>query len=68
MNLESSQLLIVDDNENNRDMFARRLEKKGYAVAVAESALDLQDRVKRDEVDLVLLDIEMPGISGLDAL
>jgi diguanylate cyclase (GGDEF)-like protein/PAS domain S-box-containing protein len=68
MNSQSNQLLIVDDNENNRDMFARRLERKGYTVAVAESAVRLQDRIKQDKVDLVLLDIEMPGVSGLDAL
>jgi len=67
-NLKSSRLLIVDDNEMNRDMLARRLLRKGYIVGLAENAKDLLERVKRDEVDLVLLDIEMPEISGLDAL
>jgi diguanylate cyclase (GGDEF)-like protein/PAS domain S-box-containing protein len=68
MTTDPNRLLIVDDNENNRDMLARRLERKGYIVGVAESAQGLEDRVKRDEVDLVLLDIEMPGLSGVDAL
>jgi diguanylate cyclase (GGDEF)-like protein/PAS domain S-box-containing protein len=68
LNTRSSRLLIVDDNEMNRDMFARRLERKGYVVELAENAKDLLQRVKRDAVDLVLLDIEMPEISGLDAL
>jgi diguanylate cyclase (GGDEF)-like protein/PAS domain S-box-containing protein len=68
LNARSSRLLIVDDNEMNRDMFARRLERKGYVVELAENAKDLLQRVKRDAVDLVLLDIEMPEISGLDAL
>src|SRR5213595_2314080 len=68
MNSRPTRLLIVDDNEMNRDMLARRLERKGYVVGMAENAKDLLTRVKQDAVDLVLLDIEMPGISGLDAL
>jgi diguanylate cyclase (GGDEF)-like protein/PAS domain S-box-containing protein len=63
-----SRLLIVDDNEMNRDMLARRLLRKGYVVGLAENAKELLERVKEDGVDLVLLDIEMPEISGLDAL
>ena len=63
-----SRLLIVDDNEMNRDMLARRLERKGYVVGLAENAQNLLRRVKHDAVDLVLLDIEMPEITGLDAL
>src|SRR3984893_4609427 len=62
------RLLIVDDNEMNRDMLARRLERKGYEVDVAESAKLLLERVQQDGADLVLLDIEMPEVSGLEAL
>lgn len=68
MSARPSCLLIIDDNEMNRDMLTRRLARKGYMVGVAESAQQLLQRVKEDRVDLVLLDIEMPGISGLDAL
>jgi diguanylate cyclase (GGDEF)-like protein/PAS domain S-box-containing protein len=63
-----NRLLIVDDNEMNRDMLARRLARKGYEIALADSARDLLQRVKQDGTDLVLLDIEMPEVSGLDAL
>jgi len=63
-----SRLLIVDDNEMNRDMLARRLLRKGYVVELAANARELLERVQRDAVDLVLLDIEMPEVSGLDAL
>src|SRR3977135_2999035 len=63
-----SRLLIVDDNEMNRDMLARRLLRKGYVVGLAENAKQLLERVKEDAVDVVLVDIEMPEISGLDAL
>jgi diguanylate cyclase (GGDEF)-like protein/PAS domain S-box-containing protein len=68
MNPRPSRLLIVDDNEMNRDMLARRLARKGYEIAMAESARGLLQRVKQDGTDLVLLDIEMPEVSGLDAL
>src|ERR1700758_4388049 len=67
-NVRPSKLLIVDDNEMNRDMLARRLARKGYVVELADNAKELLKRVQRDAVDLVLLDIEMPDISGLDAL
>lgn len=68
MNSRPSRLLIVDDNEMNRDMLARRLARKGYVIGLADSARDLLTRVKDDGIDLLLLDIEMPEVSGLDAL
>ncbi len=68
MNSRPSRLLIVDDNEMNRDMLARRLARKGYVIGLAESAKELLQRVKEDGIDLVLLDIEMPEVTGLDAL
>jgi DNA-binding response OmpR family regulator len=68
MNARPSRLLIVDDNEMNRDMLARRLARKGYVIGLAGNAKELLERVKQDAVDLVLLDIEMPEISGIDAL
>jgi diguanylate cyclase (GGDEF)-like protein/PAS domain S-box-containing protein len=68
MNSPQNRLLIVDDNEMNRDMLARRLARNGYIVDVAENAQQLMQRAKQNDVDLVLLDIEMPDISGLQAL
>jgi diguanylate cyclase (GGDEF)-like protein/PAS domain S-box-containing protein len=68
MKPHTNRLLIVDDNEMNRDMLARRLARKGYDVLVANGAHDLVESIKQDGVDLVLLDIEMPEITGLDAL
>jgi DNA-binding response OmpR family regulator len=68
MNSRQSRLLVVDDNEMNRDMLARRLARNGYLVDVAENARQLMQRVKENSADLVLLDIEMPEVSGFDAL
>jgi diguanylate cyclase (GGDEF)-like protein/PAS domain S-box-containing protein len=63
-----SRLLIVDDSEINRDMLARRLTRRGYEISMAESAHGLLERVRKENIDLILLDIEMPEITGLDAL
>src|SRR5258708_39678286 len=68
MNPIPGKLLIVDDNEMDRDMLARRLERKGYVVGVAESAQRLLEQIKREGADVVLLAIEMPHMSGLKAL
>jgi diguanylate cyclase (GGDEF)-like protein/PAS domain S-box-containing protein len=68
MNSRSNRILIVDDNEMNRDVLARRLERRGYHVSHAAGARELMERIKVDSIDLVLLDIEMPEISGLEAL
>jgi PAS domain S-box-containing protein len=68
MNSQQNRLLIVDDNELNRDMLARRLERKGYWVETADSAQELMRRLQDGTFDLVLLDIEMPEVSGLEAL
>jgi diguanylate cyclase (GGDEF)-like protein/PAS domain S-box-containing protein len=68
MNLRTNRVLIVDDNEMNRDVLARRLERKGYQVVVAASARELLKLVNEENLDLVLLDIEMPEVSGLEGL
>jgi serine/threonine protein kinase len=59
---------VVDDNELNRDMLGRRLEKKGYRVVTADSGRHALDALAREPIDLVLLDIEMPGMSGMEVL
>src|SRR4029077_9067739 len=64
----TNRVLIVDDNEMNCDMLARRLERKGYEVSVATSARELMKLIKEKKIDLLLLDIEMPEASGHEAL
>ena len=68
MNPRPTRVLIVDDNEMNRDMLSRRLERKGYEVREAGNARCLLERIQKEPVDVVLLDVEMPEMSGLDAL
>jgi adenylate cyclase len=63
-----ARLLVVDDNEMNRDMLSRRLRKQGYEVDTAEDGYRALDMIAVGRFDLVLLDIMMPGISGLEVL
>ncbi len=62
------RLLVVDDNEMNRDMLSRRLKGKGYTVDIAEDGQQALDMMAKEPYDLILLDIMMPGISGIDVL
>src|SRR6185437_8097164 len=68
MTAEPGTLLVVDDDELNRDMLSRRLERKGYQVAVSEDGPTALALVAGRAFDLVLLDVMMPGISGLEVL
>jgi CheY-like chemotaxis protein len=64
-----TRLLVVDDNEDNRDMLARRLRRRGYQVSTAESgALALDMIGTANQYDAVLLDVMMPDITGLEVL
>ncbi len=61
-------ILVVDDNQNNRDLIGRRLERAGFQVILAEDGTQALERVRSAAVDLVILDIMMPGLSGIDVL
>ena len=61
-------LLVVDDDENNRDMLSRRLRKAGYYVEVAASAGEALAQMEGAEMELLLLDNMMPGMSGTELL
>jgi DNA-binding response OmpR family regulator len=61
-------LLIVDDNAFNRDLLSRQLARKGYVVATAESGLKALELLGERDFDLVLLDILMPGMDGIEVL
>ena len=61
-------VLVVDDDESNRDVLGRVLQSKGYTVVLAASGPEALELVDSQPVDLVLLDIMMPDVSGLDVL
>ena len=62
------QLLVVDDNPMNRDMLSRRLQRKGFEVAVSEDGPAALAWLDEHPCDVVLLDIMMPGMSGIEVL
>jgi DNA-binding response OmpR family regulator len=64
----ASHVLLVDDDDLLRRSLAFNLEKGGYRVSTAASAEDALALATRDRPDLVLLDIGLPGMDGLDAL
>ncbi len=68
MRARAGSLLVVDDSEMNRDLLSRRLERRGYRTTIAENGIEALDAIACGGVDLVLLDIEMPGMSGLEVL
>src|SRR5690349_19081355 len=61
-------VLVVDDNAANRDALTRRLGRRGYAVLTAADGPAALAVVASRPVDLVLLDVMMPGMSGLEVL
>ncbi len=65
---QPARLLVVDDIEANRAMLARRLERRGFEVGVAEGGQEALDKIRTEDFDLILLDIMMPEVSGYDVL
>jgi CheY-like chemotaxis protein len=61
------KILLVEDNEMNRDMLSRRLERKGYQVAIACDGQQGVDMAASETPDLILMDMSLPVIDGWEA-
>jgi len=61
-------LLVADDNEANRDVLSRRLEREGYTVAASSNGREALEMLRQAAFDLVLLDIMMPEVDGFQVL
>lgn len=61
------QLLLVEDNEMNRDMLTRRLVRKGFDVIVATNGEEGIDVAVKEEPDLILMDMSLPVLDGWEA-
>jgi adenylate cyclase len=66
--VQPSRILVVDDNASNRDLLSRRLQRQGHTVLQAEDGTIALAMAEKDALDLVLLDLMMPGVSGYDVL
>ncbi len=62
-----TRILLVEDNEMNRDMLARRLARKGYDVVTAEDGKAALEKAGTDRPDLILMDMSLPEIDGWEA-
>ncbi|MCA1686346.1 MAG: response regulator [Planctomycetia bacterium] len=61
------RILLVEDNEMNRDMLARRLERKGFEVALARDGREGLDLALAGGFDLILMDMSLPVLDGWEA-
>ncbi|AXA36667.1 MAG: response regulator [Candidatus Sumerlaea chitinivorans] len=66
--MEKKRILIVDDEKNIRTLFRDELEEAGYEVATADSGADALAKLDIFQPDLVVLDIRMPDMTGIEVL
>jgi two-component system cell cycle response regulator DivK len=62
-----AKILVVDDYADGREMIAEYLEFKGFLVQMADSGAEAIDVARRDKPDIILMDLQMPGIDGWEA-
>jgi DNA-binding response OmpR family regulator len=65
---DRTRVLVVDDDRDIRDLVTFKLEQAGYEVRQAEDGLQALDAVRAWAPDLVVLDVMMPGLSGIDVV
>lgn len=61
------KVLLVEDNEMNRDMLSRRLERRGFTVLIAVDGRQGIEMAQREAPDLILMDMSLPEIDGWEA-
>jgi CheY-like chemotaxis protein len=62
-----AKIVLVEDNEDNRDMLSRRLIRKGYEVLIAVNGEQAVELIKNEQPALVLMDISLPVMDGFEA-
>ena len=66
--MKDIRILLVDDEENIRFLFREELEEEGYQIELASNGFEAIEKVKSSKFDLVVMDIKMPGMDGIQAL
>jgi CheY-like chemotaxis protein len=61
-------ILVADDDRNLRRLYKAELEAEGYRIMLAENGLQATDIIERENPDLVVMDIRMPEVDGLEAM
>lgn len=62
-----TKILLVEDNEMNRDMLSRRLQRKGYEVVMAVNGVEGVNMTRTEQPDIVLMDMSLPEMDGWEA-
>lgn len=62
-----AKIVLVEDNEDNRDMLSRRLTRKGFEVLIAVNGEEAVDLIQKEQPALVLMDISLPVMDGFEA-
>ncbi|WP_088894283.1 adenylate/guanylate cyclase domain-containing protein [Leptolyngbya ohadii] len=65
---DQGRVLVVDDNEMNRDLLSRRLQRQGHIIVMAENGQEALEKLRSQPFDLVLLDVMMPVMNGYQLL
>jgi CheY-like chemotaxis protein len=63
----SAKILLVEDNEMNREMLSRRLIRRGYEVVIAVDGQEGVDKAESEAPDLILMDMSLPVLNGWEA-
>jgi CheY-like chemotaxis protein len=66
--MKSPTILVVDDEEHIRLLFKEELEDEGYTVELASNGVEALEKLKRSNYDVIVLDIKMPGMDGIQTL
>jgi CheY-like chemotaxis protein len=62
-----ARVLLVEDNEMNRDMLSRRLQRRGYEIVLAVDGQEAVDKAQAERPDLILMDMSLPVLDGWEA-
>ena len=66
MTTEQERVLVVDDEAGVRQFLKRMLTEEGHEVETEDNAVDALERIKKEDFNLILLDIKMPEVSGIE--
>ena len=66
--MEPIRILLVDDEEHIRLLFKEELEEEGYSIELASNGFEALEKLKGQQFALVVLDIKMPGMDGIQTL
>ncbi|MCX5805265.1 MAG: response regulator [Proteobacteria bacterium] len=66
--MNAIKILVVDDEDNIRFLFKEELEEEGYQIEMASNGFEAIEKAKSSKFDLIVMDIKMPGMDGIQAL